>query len=105
MRRRGMRRLARRRFAALSLVLGPMRIVSVGWWGGGVQLPGEARSALLAVQGAPLEEGVELHFLEAPGTPETLLVPGRHVNRRLLALGFRLRAFKNDDVAWHVRLG
>lgn len=44
---------------------------------------------------------IELYFLEPPRRPQTFLVPGSRVARRLFALRLRFGAFENDDVAWH----
>lgn len=56
------------------------------------------------MKSAPLQERVEFDLLETAGSPETLLIPGRHIDRLLLAFGFRLSAFENNDVAWHDKL-
>lgn len=53
------------------------------------------------MQRTALEEGIELDLLETTRSPETLLVPGGHVDRSLFALRFGFRAFEDDDVAWH----
>lgn len=44
---------------------------------------------------------IELYFLKPPRCPQTFLVPGSSVARRLFALRLSFGAFENDDVAWH----
>ena len=53
------------------------------------------------MEGAALEEVIEFHFLQSAGCAEALLVARGDVTGSRFALGFRLSAFKDDDVACH----
>lgn len=53
------------------------------------------------MEGAALEEWIELHLLKAAGSAQAFLVAGGDVARRRFALGLGLGAFKDDDLAWH----
>lgn len=50
---------------------------------------------------AALEEGVEFDLLKTSWSAGALLVASADVAGRGLALGLGLRAFEDDDFAWH----
>ena len=53
------------------------------------------------MQGAALEEVVELDLLKTAGRADALLVARGHVAGGRLAFRLRFRAFEDDDFAWH----
>lgn len=59
------------------------------------------RSADFTVQGAPVEEGVELDFLQTVGREDTLLVARGDVARRRLAFAAGYGAFNSDNFSGH----
>lgn len=64
------------------------------------QVPGK-ESALLAVESAALEVGVELNLLETTRGPQTLLVAGRDIDGGTGAFFLGFRAFEDDDFSGH----
>lgn len=73
-----------------------------GFWTHGVsEMDGWCGSALLAMESATLQVGIELHFLQAARSAEALFVARGHVDGRTCAFRLGLGAFKNDDFSGH----